>query len=188
MWKLEALILLVPKAVKLPTQEKKIPDGDQKKKPVFMGMPVCGGQLWGLSVLTFVESWYLQQTGFNVTDVGLKSQRAFLQKKTSVCLTRSLNFLKVPGWVKSPLILCSNLHLSPCQKVSPKESEIKCSSRQLMAFMTQIEICIWNHKIMQNQEPNLRSIGKIAWGNKKLNNRVENTFPFTWSGGSSGTF
>lgn len=109
-------------------------------------------------------------------------------KKNSVCLTRSLNFLKVPGWVKSPLILCSNLHLSPCQKVSPKESEIKCSSRQLMAFMTQIEICIWNHKIMQNQEPNLRSIGKIAWGNKKLNNRVENTFPFTWSGGSSGTF
>lgn len=38
------------------------------------------------------------------------------------------------------------------KKVSPKESEIKHSPRQLMAFMTLIEICIWNHKIMQNQE------------------------------------
>lgn len=76
-----------------------------------------------------------------------------ISTKKSVCLTRSLNSLKVLGWLKSPLILCSNLNLSPRQKVSPKESEIKCSSRQLLAFMTQIEICIWNHRIMQNQEP-----------------------------------
>lgn len=119
MWKREALILLVPKAVKLPTQEKKYQMGIRIKS-VFMVIPLCGRQLWGLFILTSVGTWHLQQTGFNVTDVGLNSQRAFLQK--SLCLTRSLNSLKVLGWIKSLLILCSNLHLYPHKKkLAPKK-------------------------------------------------------------------
>lgn len=91
----------------------KIPDGDQNKVS-FQGDPT----LWRTTVRPLhphsCGTWHLQQTGFNVTDVGLNSQRAFLQK--SLCLTRSLNSLKVLGWIKSLLILCSNLHLSPHKK------------------------------------------------------------------------
>lgn len=81
-WKVKAGSFNSPvtKGSEIANPREKVPDEDQKKKSVFMAMPTCGGQLWGLSVLT-VGTWYLQQTGFNVTDVGLNSQRAFLLKK-----------------------------------------------------------------------------------------------------------
>lgn len=114
-------------------------------------------------VPTPVGSWYLQQMNrfqCHTTDVGLSSQRAaFLQNK---CLPRSLNSLKVLGWMTNPSILCPSLPPSPA-KVSAKESEIKCNSSQLMASMTQIETGIWSCEIMHKQRPS-----SVRYGEKLL--------------------
>lgn len=175
-WKLEALNLLVPKAVKLPTQEKKYQMGIRRKSQFsWWSQSVednceaySSSLLWGLDTCS-------KQVSMSQMLVWIDKEHFY---RKCLCLTRSLNSLKVLGWINRLLILCSNIHLSPPKKISPKESEIQCRSRQLMAFMTQIEICIWNHKIMHKQEPQSEKYRENCLGKQETKQQSWRYFSF----------
>lgn len=131
---------------------------------LLWGLNTCSKQvsMWQMLVWITKEYFYKKMCVFDKISQHSKGPRLNL---------KSFNFV-----FQSPPL--------PPPKSSPQR---KRAPDQLMAFMTQIEICIWNHKIMQNQEPQSEKYRKNCLGKQGTKQHSWKYFSFTWTGGSSGT-